>query len=530
MPLNPHYSGVEQTIEISQVVDLQTNLNTLQSNLDAEASARASADTSNATATALVQSNLDAEASARASADTSNATATAQVQTNLDAEASTRLANDTTLQSNIDGKVSLTGNETIAGEKTLSDKLTINANTQITNSIASPAININHTNVGNYGLQMFTDSYGLNIYGTSGSTEYALLKVAGVGGDALIIEQGNIINTTLDAGSLALPNLPTSNPSNDKIWNNGGVISIGNEDILGNLQSNITTEITNRENADNTLQSNIDLKANQTDLDAEASTRLANDNTLQSNITTEIINRENADTSLQNNIDLKANQTDLDTESSTRLANDNTLQSNITTEIINRENADTSLQNNIDLKANQTDLDAEAATRASVDTALQGALFLKANQTDLDVEIATRLENDNILQSNIDTKQNLLNTSDLFLDTSVANQPKLGLGTNNPVSLAGSDTFLQIFGQVDCGLSLKRGAGGNFEFKVVNPTGDMTIYRNGSEKLTITSTETLVKQGLKVVGSVINFSNIPTSPSGLSTGDIYSNSGVLTIV
>ena len=485
MPLNPHYSGVEQTIEISQVVDLQTNLNTLQSNIDAEASARASADTSNATATALVQSNLDAEASARASADTSNATATAQVQTNLDAEASTRLANDTTLQSNIDGKVSLTGNETIAGEKTLSDKLTINANTQITNSIASPAININHTNVGNYGLQMFTDSYGLNIYGTSGSTEYALLKVAGVGGDALIIEQGNIINTTLDAGSLALPNLPTSNPSNDKIWNNGGVISIGNEDILGNLQSNITTEITNRENADNTLQSNIDLKANQTDLDAEASTRLANDNTLQSNITTEITNRENADTSLQNNIDLKANQ---------------------------------------------TDLDAEAATRASVDTALQGALFLKANQTDLDVEIATRLENDNILQSNIDTKQNLLNTSDLFLDTSVANQPKLGLGTNNPVSLAGSDTFLQIFGQVDCGLSLKRGAGGNFEFKVVNPTGDMTIYRNGSEKLTITSTETLVKQGLKVVGSVINFSNIPTSPSGLSTGDIYSNSGVLTIV
>ena len=40
----------------------------------------------------------------------------------------------------------------------------------------------------------------------------------------------------------------------------------------------------------------------------------------------------------------------------------------------------------------------------------------------------------------------------------------------------------------------------------------------------------IVKQGLKVIGSVINIANIPTSASGLSTGDIYSNSGVLTIV
>ena len=60
--------------------------------------------------------------------------------------------------------------------------------------------------------------------------------------------------------------------------------------------------------------------------------------------------------------------------------------------------------------------------------------------------------------------------------------------------------------------------------------GHLTFYKGGSERLTITDTELMVKQGLKVVGSVINIANIPTSATGLATGDIWSNSGVLTIV
>ena len=49
-------------------------------------------------------------------------------------------------------------------------------------------------------------------------------------------------------------------------------------------------------------------------------------------------------------------------------------------------------------------------------------------------------------------------------------------------------------------------------------------------KLTGEDLKTTVTGGLKVVGSVINIANIPTSASGLATGDIYSNGGVLTIV
>ena len=41
--------------------------------------------------------------------------------------------------------------------------------------------------------------------------------------------------------------------------------------------------------------------------------------------------------------------------------------------------------------------------------------------------------------------------------------------------------------------------------------------------------KTILNGGLKVVGSVINIANIPTSNTGLATGDVWSNSGVLTI-
>jgi hypothetical protein len=74
---------------------------TLTTNLGTEATARASGDAANATATALVQTNLNTEANTRGAADTANATATALVQTNLNAEAAARVAADTTLAGNL---------------------------------------------------------------------------------------------------------------------------------------------------------------------------------------------------------------------------------------------------------------------------------------------------------------------------------------------------------------------------------------------------------------------------------------------
>ena len=65
---------------------------TLQSNIDSEASARASADST-------LQSNIDSEASSRAQADSS-------LQSSIDSEVSSRTAADSTLQSNIDSEAS----------------------------------------------------------------------------------------------------------------------------------------------------------------------------------------------------------------------------------------------------------------------------------------------------------------------------------------------------------------------------------------------------------------------------------------
>ena len=196
-------------------------------------------------------------------------------------------------------------------------------------------------------------------------------------------------------------------------------------------------------------------------------------------------------------------------------------------------NGDINLASGKEVKINGTNIlstiQSNITTLQNTDTAIQSSLNAKANTSALG-DYATLVDlgdADASLQSSIALKQNLLNTSDFFL---VENEPKVGLGTSNPVSAAGSDSFLQIFGQTDCGLSLKRGGGGNWEFKVKNPTGNMGIYNGGSERGNWSDTELMVKQGLKVVGSVINFSNIPTSATGLSSGDIYSNSGVLTII
>ena len=109
------------------------------------------------------------------------------------------------------------------------------------------------------------------------------------------------------------------------------------------VSNNLTTEITNRKNADTTLQGQI--------------------TTVSDNLTTEITNRKNANTTLQGQI--------------------TTVSNNLTTEITNRKNADTTLQNNINAEAAarqtannilQGNINSEAATRASADSNLQSQI------------------------------------------------------------------------------------------------------------------------------------------------------------
>ena len=134
----------------------------------------------------------------------------------------------------------------------------------------------------------------------------------------------------------------------------------------------------------------------------------------------------------------------------------------------------------------------------------------------------------NATQTALNLKQNLLNTSNLFLDTSVENQPKLGLGTSTPSSTSGGDTLFQIFGQTDCALSIKRGGGGDWEFKCNNPSGSLSVYNGGSHRAEWTNTEFELKQGLTVKGAVVDMESLPTSAQ-TGTTKLWNNSGALNI-
>ena len=91
----------------------------------------------------------------------------------------------------------------------------------------------------------------------------------------------------------------------------------------------LTAEITSRQDADSTLQSNIN---------AEITARSNADSTLTSNLNSEITARANADSTLKSN---------LNSEITARSNADSTLTSNLNSEITARSNADSTLQSNI---------------------------------------------------------------------------------------------------------------------------------------------------------------------------------------
>jgi hypothetical protein len=127
---------------------------------------------------------------------------------------------------------------------------------------------------------------------------------------------------------------------NGGVWTAGDTISIidiyerleqGESDI-DTLQTGLSTEITNRTNADNTLQGNINDEETariladsqlQTNINTEANTRFNEDATLQNNINSEEAARINADAQLQSNINSVAGDvSDLDFELNNKISLD----------------------------------------------------------------------------------------------------------------------------------------------------------------------------------------------------------------
>ena len=187
--------------------------------------------------------------------------------------------------------------------------------------------------------------------------------------------------------------------------------------------NDLITEITNRQNDDATLQSNIDTEAaaRATAVNNEATTRSTADSTLQTNINAEATAREAADTTLQGNIDAEATartaadtaeataraaadttlQTNIDTEVSARQSDVQTLTTNLITETTNRQNDDATLQSNIDAQKARIDAILNLST-AELDTFKEIADAYTAADSNLQTLITNLTTDFNALKAVVD--------------------------------------------------------------------------------------------------------------------------------
>ena len=332
----------EETARISADNTLQANINaeattranedtTLQANINTEAGLRSSADT-------LLQSNIDAEELARQGADTT-------LQNNIDTEESARISADTTLQTNITSEQ----NSRIAADTTLQNQITLN-DTDITN-LQNDKQNISEKGQASGYVPLdanakIQETYlpasvlgGLSYQGlwnastntptlpnpTTVKGHYYVVDVAGTYQGQVYNVKDWVISDGVQWGHV------DNTESVSSVFGRLGNVVANQSDYSSfyPLISDLSNEITNRTNADITLQNNIN---------TEASTRATDDTTLQTNIDNEATARTNADTNLQTNIS---------NEASTRASADTNLQLNIDAEETARISADTTLQNNI---------------------------------------------------------------------------------------------------------------------------------------------------------------------------------------
>jgi len=121
-----------------------------------------------------------------------------------------------------------------------------------------------------------------------------------------------------------------------------------------------------------------ELVARESAVTAEASTRLANDDTISTNLSSELVARASADVSIAANLstELVARASAVTAEASTRLANDNTIAANLSTELVARASADVSIAANLstELVTRAAAVSTEVSLRVLGDTSIAANL------------------------------------------------------------------------------------------------------------------------------------------------------------
>lgn len=167
---------------------------------------------------------------------------------------------------------------------------------------------------------------------------------------------------------------------------------------IGTVQTAVNNEVTARQSADTTLQSNIDAEAStraaaitslQNSLNSEISSRTSGDTALQTSITNEATTRAAADTALQNS---------LNSEVSRAQSAESTLTSSISSEATARANADTALSGRLDT------LEGADTVTGSVAKALKDAKAY--TDTSVSSEASTRASADSALSNRVSTLEN----------------------------------------------------------------------------------------------------------------------------
>lgn len=393
----------------STIFGLVTDLAQLQSNINAEATARSAADTT-------LQNNIDAEATARGAADTT-------LQNNINAEATARSDADTALGGRVDdvntaaglvgdayvaptgttylGAATSLANADVkldAAAKAIADDLAAESTraqaaeqanaTAISNEASARASadttlqnNIDAEATARAAGDTAARSYADGILAAFVAGDFQTLEdlVAVINSDSTV--EGSFrkaIADVIDSAPEALNTLSeiaayinVNGTGDDVLTAITNSITAAKAEIRGEVTAAYDTlgeveDALNVINGSSTTEGSIAKVA----ADAAAAT------------SAEAAARASADTTLQNNIDAEA---------TARAGADTTLQSNITAEATARANADTALQSNIDAEASaraaadttlQNNIDAEATARASGDTTLTNALADLSGVTD----------------------------------------------------------------------------------------------------------------------------------------------------
>lgn len=200
-------------------------------------------------------------------------------------------------------------------------------------------------------------------------------RIGGV--DEKTIDQDDLIGSVVTLSTAQV----TDDSSNIAGLVTGSLLDDAITNITGPIETDLANAIADYIARDTLLQSDINTRA------------------LNADLNTEITNRSNADIALQANIDLKL-------DASTVIDEDN-FASNDDTRVPTQQSTKAYVDSSVAPLALQTDLDNEVLALEAQDVSLQNQIT--TNSGDIAQEIADRTAADNTLQSNIDLKLDIAN-------------------------------------------------------------------------------------------------------------------------